>query len=170
MVLFWFLYVLITQFPIPRTLLTLSSGIIFGPVLGIAVALSATAVSSGVSLVVVRFLLGDIVRPHLTHPAVTYTNTRLAQRGWLAVGSLRMIPAVPFSILNYVAAFTSVRFVPFVAATALGSTPGTCATVLIGDTLVAGAQPMSVGITGAFALCGLAGLWLDTKIPVQSRS
>ena len=55
---FVFGYVVVTQFPIPRTIFTLSSGVLFGPWLGIVVALTATTVSAAVSLSVVRYFLG----------------------------------------------------------------------------------------------------------------
>ena len=107
-VLFWLLYVLITQFPIPRTLMTVSAGILFGTGRGILIALTATTVSAVVSLLIVRTLLRDWVEPRLTHPAVENINRRLEERGWLAILSLRMIAAVPFSIMNYAAALTRV--------------------------------------------------------------
>ena len=105
-VLFWLLYIAVTQFPIPRTIMTVSSGILLGSALGITVAVTATMVSAVVSLLIVRFLLRDFVAPRLTHPSIETINQRLEARGWLAVASLRMIAFVPFSILNYTAALT----------------------------------------------------------------
>src|SRR5699024_861719 len=78
----WFLglfgvgYVLITQFPVPRTILTLSSGVLFGPWVGVLVALSATTVAAALSLSVVRGLLGEWMAPRLRHPAVAGINAR----------------------------------------------------------------------------------------------
>ncbi|MGP6173169.1 TVP38/TMEM64 family protein [Corynebacterium sp. A21] len=166
-VLFWFGYVLITQFPIPRTLLTLSAGVLFGPWLGIALALSATTVAAAISLSLVRSLLGEWIRPRLTHPAVVGIDARLRHRGWLAVTSLRMIAGVPFSVLNYVAALTSVPLIPFALATLVGSAPGTIVTVLLGNTLTGQADPALVAITIALAVMGVLGLALDTKLPVK---
>lgn len=167
---FWVFYVLITQFPIPRTIFTLSSGVLFGPWLGIFIALSATAVSAAISLSVVRELLGDWIRPRLTHPAVTKINQRLAQRGLLAVLSLRMIAGVPFSILNYAAAFTTVRLLPFVFATFLGSAPGTIATVVFGDTLAGSMNPKVMLVSGILLVLGIFGLWLDTRLPLPEKN
>lgn len=167
---FWLFYVLITQFPIPRTIFTLSSGILFGPWVGIFIALSATAVSAAISLSMVRELLGNWVRPRLTHPAVTKINERLALRGWLAVLSLRMIAGVPFSILNYAAAFSSVRLLPFVFATFLGSAPGTIATVVFGDTLAGSMNPKVMMVSGILLLLGIFGLWLDSRIPLPEKN
>ena len=66
-VLFWLLYVLITQFPIPRTLMTVTAGILFGTGRGILIALTATTVSAVVSLFIVRTLL-PVSYTHLTLP------------------------------------------------------------------------------------------------------
>lgn len=167
---FWFAYVLITQFPVPRTILTLSAGVLFGPWVGILISLTATAVAAAVSLSIVRGLLGEWIRPYLTHPAVADINRRLEQRGWLAVTSLRMIAGIPFSVLNYAAAFTSVRLLPFTVATFLGSAPGTVATVFFGDTLTGDADPVIIAVTVALALVGVVGLVLDSRLPVKEQN
>lgn len=167
--LFWLGYVLITQFPIPRTILTLSAGVLFGPWEGILLALSATTVSAMISLTVVRRLLGDWIRPRLTHPGVVGINARLRQRGWLAVASLRMIAGIPFSVLNYVAGLTSVPLLPFAVATLLGSAPGTIVVVLLGDTLTGEADPLMLWAMLALALLGILGLVLDARVPVKAK-
>lgn len=166
--LFWLGYVALTQFPIPRTILTLASGVIFGPWQGVLVALTATTVSAALSLLVVRGLLGDWMSPRLSHPAVAGVNTRLEQRGWLAVTSLRMIAGVPFSVLNYAAALTSVPLGMFTLATFVGSAPGTLVTVMLGDALAGQPDPLVVGLTVLLAVAGLVGLAVDQRLPVKS--
>jgi len=143
-------YVVVTQFPIPRTIFTLSSGVLFGPWLGIVVALTATTVSAAVSLSVVRYFLGDWMAPRLAHPAVAGINARLRARGWLAVTSLRMIAGVPFTV-----------------ATLVGSAPGTIATVFLGNTLTGKADPTIMVITVCLTCVGVLGLVFDRKLPVR---
>ncbi|MFC4155419.1 TVP38/TMEM64 family protein [Corynebacterium marambiense] len=162
-------YVVITQFPVPRTILTLASGILFGPALGILIAVTATTTSAALSLSIVRTLLGDWIRPRLTHPTVVGINARLRERGWLAVASLRMIAAVPFSVLNYTAALTQVPLSAFTVATLLGSAPGTTVTVILGDALAGQANPAVVVITVILTLVGVSGLILDSRIPVTGK-
>ncbi|MEX3503994.1 TVP38/TMEM64 family protein [Corynebacterium sp. LK2510] len=166
-VLFWMLYVLITQFPVPRTVMTLSSGILFGPVAGLAIALTATTAAAVVSLSVVRGLLRDWITPRLTHPSVEMINRRLEERGWLAVASLRMIAVVPFSVMNYAAALSRVRVAPFAIATFAGSMPGTLGTVFFGDTLTGRADPAVIALTATLAAIGIAGLLLDASLPTR---
>lgn len=166
-VVFWLLYVAVTQLPVPRTVLTVSAGILFGPWRGALLAITATTVSAVVSLCIVRGLLRDWIEPRLTHPAVARVNARLEQRGWLAVASLRMIAAVPFSVMNYAAALTRVPVAPFALATLVGSLPGTVITVLFGDTLTGQASPTVIAAAVALGLIGVAGLALDTALPVR---
>ncbi|EFK53942.1 TVP38/TMEM64 family protein [Corynebacterium genitalium ATCC 33030] len=166
-VVFWLLYILITQFPIPRTVMTISAGILFGTVQGILLALTATTVAGTISLLIVRFLLRDWIEPRLTHPSVLAINQRLEERGWLAILSLRMIAGIPFSILNYTAALTRVRVVPFTVATLIGSAPGTILVTIFGDTLTGEANPVFIAIMAVLAVAGLAGLLIDARLPTR---
>lgn len=169
-VVFWLAYVVITQFPIPRTLLTVSAGVLFGAVKGITLALTATTVSAVISLLLVRFLLRDWVEPRLTHPAVQRINQRLEERGWLAVTSLRMIAGIPFSIMNYAAALTRVPVLPFAVATLVGSAPGTILVTMFGQTLTDDPDPIFVAIMAVLAVIGIAGLLFDATTPTRQAS
>ena len=163
---YFLLYVALTQFPIPRTVFTLASGILFGPVLGFLLAITATTVSALVSLLIVRFLARDWFRTLLTNRRLIQLDHRLEQRGWLTVLSLRMIAGVPFSFLNYACGLSSIRVVPYIIATAIGSAPNTLAVVLLGDALLVGFDVRFAVATGILLLLGVAGLGLDATFPV----
>ncbi|GAA1473823.1 TVP38/TMEM64 family protein [Corynebacterium felinum] len=166
---FFSCYVLVTQFPIPRTFFTLTSGILFGPSVGIGIALAATTVSAGISLLTMRYLVGDWIGPTLTHPAVNRINTRLKQRGWLAVTSLRMIAGVPFCAVNYAAALTPIPIMSFCLATLVGSAPGTVMTVIFGDALTGHYEPQLIIFSLLLACLGAIGLVLDHRLPVKDK-
>ncbi|WP_175972943.1 TVP38/TMEM64 family protein [Corynebacterium sp. Marseille-Q2823] len=159
-------YVFFTQFPIPRTVWTLAAGLLFGPWLGLAISLVALTISATVSLLIVRSLLGEWIRPHLTHPAVYAINARLDRRGWLAVASLRMVAGVPFSLLNYVAALTPISVTHFSVATLIGSIPTTAIGVFFGDALTGSTSPYTIVAFLLAAALGAVGLILDTRLPL----
>ncbi|MCQ9339696.1 TVP38/TMEM64 family protein [Corynebacterium phoceense] len=163
-VVFWLAYVTLTLFPLPRTIWTVAAGILFGPVEGLLLALTALSVSAAISFLVVRRLLGDWMRPRLVHPAVFKLNAHLERRGWFAIASLRMVAGVPFSILNYAAALTPVPFLQFLLATALGSIPTTAMGVFFGETLTTGPNPWVITATVVLTAVGIAGLVLDAKV------
>lgn len=169
-VVFIALYISITQFPIPRTLLTLSSGILFGPLVGIIIALLSTTASAMLSLLIIRSILGDWARSQLTSPNAVRVNHHIEQRGWFAVASLRMIAAVPFSLLNYVAGMTNISLTSFGLATCIGSAPGTIVTVFIGNGLTQTYDAMLLIPTICLAILGLCGLIIDSRLLVKSST
>lgn len=156
-------YVVATLVPIPRTVFSLASGLLLGPVVGITVALVATAVSGLLSFALARSLGRRVVARHLTRARVRAVDERLTGGGWLAVASLRMIPAIPFLPTNYACGLSSVRTRHFMAGTVAGSVPGTVAVVVLGDTLTGSTPPALLAAFIVFAVAGAAGLWLAIR-------
>ncbi|BDU06547.1 TVP38/TMEM64 family protein [Nocardia cyriacigeorgica] len=156
-------YALVAVAPVPRTVLTVSCGVLFGAGLGSTVALTATTVAAALALLLVRALDRDRVAARLTHPSVRAIDERLERRGWLAVGSLRLIAIAPFSVVNYCCGLSSIRFWPYLIATAIGSLPGTVATVILADALTGGSHPAMVVISGVCLAIGVVGLIIDAR-------
>ncbi|MGN7131801.1 TVP38/TMEM64 family protein [Rhodococcoides corynebacterioides] len=165
-VVFFLAHALVTVLPVPRTLFTVSAGVLFGPVTGLLVAVGATTVSAVLAFVAVRALGRTVVSRHLRHPLVRAVDARLERRGWLAVGSLRLIAPVPFSVVNYSAAVSSVRLAPFALATVVGVVPGTVGVVLLGNALAGHADPVLLTVSGVCIAVGVLGLLLDARLPV----
>lgn len=163
---FFVVHALVCIAPFPRTIFTLSAGMLFGPALGLGLAVSATTLSAVLALLLVRALDQDRVRARLTHPAVRAVDARLARRGWLAIGSLRLIAFAPFSVVNYCAGLSSVRMRPYLAATVLGILPGTVGTVLLGDALTSKTSPGQLILTAACLAVGVLGLVIDARVAV----
>ncbi|MEU2252593.1 TVP38/TMEM64 family protein [Nocardia xishanensis] len=161
--LFFGVYSILAVAPLPRTVLTVSCGVLFGALLGTAVALSATVAAAAAALVLVRALDRNRVASRLTHPTVRAIDERLERRGWLAVGSLRLISFAPFSVVNYCCGLSSIRFWPYLAATFVGSAPGTIATVVLADALTGGSDPAMLAVSGGCLAIGLLGLVLDAR-------
>ncbi|BBZ39136.1 TVP38/TMEM64 family protein [Mycobacterium conspicuum] len=155
-------HIVVTVVPVPRTAFTLASGLLFGPVLGVVIAVAASAASAVLAVVLVRaagWQLNRLVR----HRAVGTVDERLRDRGWRAVLSLRLIPVVPFSALNYAAGASAVRLVPYTLATLAGLLPGTAAVVILGDALAGHVSPMLYLVSVCTGALGLAGLALEIR-------
>lgn len=161
---------LITVAPIPRTVFTLAAGLLFGPVGGISVALAATTISAMLAFGLVRTFGRDLVAPLLDRGTLRSIDGRVRRRGWLAVASLRLIPVVPFSVLNYCSALSSIRWRQFMAGT-VGVVPGTIAVVLLGDALTGSTSPTLISISVLCAAVGVVGLLVDarTRLPALPR-
>lgn len=157
---------LITVAPVPRTVFTLAAGLLFGPVGGVGAALVATTISAMVAFGLVRTLGRDVVAPLLDGGTLRSIDGRLRRRGWLAVASLRLIPVVPFSVLNYCSALSSIRWRHYLAGT-VGVVPGTIAVVLLGDALTGTTSPTLIAVSVLCAGIGVMGLLVDarTRLP-----
>ncbi|MDH2454964.1 TVP38/TMEM64 family protein [Corynebacterium bovis] len=150
--------VLFTQVPFPRTVWTVSAGVLFGPVLGCAAALAGLLASATVSLILVRSAARSVVRRSGRGRApgrLAVLADILEERGWVAVLGLRMVPAVPFSLLNYACGVSTVPALPYLAATVAGSAPGTVVTVLATDALATDGDPRILGVSALLAVVGV---------------
>jgi uncharacterized membrane protein YdjX (TVP38/TMEM64 family) len=154
---FFAAHTLMTVFPFPRTAFTLAAGLLFGPLLGVSIAVAASTLSALLAVVLVRaagWQLSRLVR----HPRVESLDTRLRERGWVTVLSMRMIPAMPFAMLNYAAGASAVRLLPYTLATLVGVIPGTAAVVILGDALTGNISPLLFLVSAGTAGVGVAGL------------
>ena len=148
-------HIAVTVFPFPRTAFTLAAGLLFGPVLGVALAVAASTASAVIALLLVRaagWQLSRLVR----HQAVETLDNRLRERGGVAVMSLRLIPVVPFAPLNYAVGASAVRLLPYTLATVAGLLPGTTAVVILGDALTGHVSPLLFLVSLCTAAVGIA--------------
>lgn len=155
-------HIVVTVFPFPRTAFTLAAGLLFGPALGVGIAVVASTVSAVIAVVAVRALGWQLDRL-LPHPKVKSLDARLRRRGWPAILSMRLIPAVPFSVLNYAAGASAVRLTPYTLATVVGLVPGTAAVVVLGDALTGNVSPLLFLVSLCTAMVGAAGLVLEYR-------
>lgn len=166
-VLFFLAYAIVTIAPIPRTAFTVSAGLLFGPVLGVSLAVTATTVAAVLAFLLVRYLGREWVVEHLPdHKTMTAVDHHLERRGWLAVLSIRLT-ALPFAPVNYLCGLSGLHGVPYTVATFFGVIPTTVAGVIVGDSILTG---FSLKMFAAVAVCtivGIIGLVVDAKTPVH---
>ena len=155
-------HIVVTVFPFPRTAFTLASGLLFGPIVGIAIAVVASTVSALLALLLFR-AAGWRLNRLVPHPRIATLDARLRQRGWPTVMSMRLIPAVPFSVLNYAAGASAVRVLPYTWATLVGLLPGTAAVVVLGDALTDHISPLLILVSLFTASLGVAGLVYEIR-------
>lgn len=155
-------HVVVTVLPFPRTAFTLSAGLLFGPALGIALAVTASTISALIALWLVR-ALGWQFSGLISHPRLDAIDAQLRTRGWPAVLSLRLIPVVPFSVLNYAVGASAVQVKPYAWATIAGLLPGTAAVVILGDAMTGHLNPLLVLISLCTGAVGVAGLVYESR-------
>ncbi|WP_237758276.1 TVP38/TMEM64 family protein [Legionella londiniensis] len=115
---FLFLYCFATLFFLPTMVLTLAGGAIFGPVLGTFFNLLGATIGAGCAFCISRYLIFDWLK--------TKENARISKlikgvenRGWQFVALLRIVPIIPFNIVNYGLGLTGIKFSHYMLTTVI---------------------------------------------------
>jgi uncharacterized membrane protein YdjX (TVP38/TMEM64 family) len=130
--LFTLIYVLATISLAPEWPLTIAAGLVYGA-RGFPVVLIAATIAASLAFLIARHLARDRVQPILERSRIfAAIDDAVAEEGWKIVALLRLSPAVPFNLQNYLFGVTAVPFLHFVAATFAGIIPGTVLYVYLG--------------------------------------
>ncbi len=143
-VLYGLLWLVVPVLCLPGAPLGLAAGALFGPIWGSLYTLVSSTAGATLAFLVARHLAGEWV--------VQRTSGRLGRLvqgveadGWRFVAFVRLVPLLPFNLLNYALGLTRISLRTYVIATFLGMLPGTVAYVYL-------------GYTGREALAGGSGL------------
>lgn len=131
--LFVLVYTGLEVLAIPAIPLTMSAGLLFGPVTGtIIVSISGTLAAS-ISFLIARYFARErILKLVEGNKKFLAIDKAIGENGFKVVTLLRLSPLLPFSLGNYLYGLTSVKFVPYVLGSWLGMLPGTWAYVSAG--------------------------------------
>lgn len=134
---------------VPGSALTLASGALFGLLWGTIIVSAASTITAAFAFLIARYLARSAVQRAAKGNARFGTIDRaIGQGGWRIVALLRLSPAVPFSLGNYLYGLTSIRFWPYVLASWMCMLPGTFMYIYIGHIGAEGLQAAS-GDAGA---------------------
>ncbi|MFL1431254.1 MULTISPECIES: TVP38/TMEM64 family protein [unclassified Nocardiopsis] len=137
---------------VPRPALNLAAGLLFGLVAGLPLALAGGVAAALVQFAVARYVAGDTVAGLLPAGARARLDTVAGEHAFKAVLQLRLLPVIPYQVVNYGCGLTRMRVAPFLLGTLVGGIPATAAMVLLGS---GGAD---LGLPAALAGVALAGL------------
>ncbi|MFG2550702.1 TVP38/TMEM64 family protein [Streptomyces sp. NPDC048581] len=156
-VLFAVAYGLITVAFVPRPLLNLAAGALFGSEWGIGAALVGTVIGAGIAFGLGRLLGQEALRPLLRGRWLKAADNQFSKHGFRSMLAVRLFPGVPFWAANYAAAVSRMGMLPFLLATALGSIPNVAAYVVAGARASTPTSPVFLIAVAAIALPALAG-------------
>jgi uncharacterized membrane protein YdjX (TVP38/TMEM64 family) len=126
------LFVATTLVLAPDWPLSIAAGFVYG-FWALPIVLVAATGAATLSFLAARYLLRDRVRAFLAgRPRLIAIDQAVAEEGWRIVALLRLSPAVPFNLQNYLFGATAVPLSHYVAATAIGIVPGSLLYVYLG--------------------------------------
>jgi uncharacterized membrane protein YdjX (TVP38/TMEM64 family) len=119
---------------IPGSILTLSSGFLFGVVRGSIYVSIAATLGATAAFLIGRYAARQWVAARLaSYPKFKAVDEAVAHEGWKIVALTRLSPLFPFNLLNYAFGLTNVRIRDYVVASWAGTLPGTIVYVYLGS-------------------------------------
>jgi uncharacterized membrane protein YdjX (TVP38/TMEM64 family) len=140
---------------VPRPVLNLAAGALFGAQLGTVAALAGTATGAAIAFGLGRLLGQDALRTLVRGRWLEAADGQLSRHGFRSMLMMRLLPGIPFSPSNYAASVSRMGWPGFLAGTTLGSLPNTAAYVVAGGTATSPTSPAFL-ISFAFVVLSAA--------------
>jgi uncharacterized membrane protein YdjX (TVP38/TMEM64 family) len=132
---FFLIYFVGTSCSLPVSgALSVASGIVFGLATGFLISLVASTLGGTIALFSTRFLFHDLIKRRFS-VHLDVINKGIEKEGAFYLFGLRMVPVIPFWLLNLLVGMTSMRAPVFFAATLCGMVPITMILVYTGSQL-----------------------------------
>lgn len=144
--LFALAYAAATVLFIPGSALTLAAGAIFGLGVGTLSVSAGSTAGAALAFLIAGRLARDRVATRIQRNARFHAIDRaIGEQGWKIVALLRLSPAVPFNLQNYLYGLTSIGFWPCILASWVAMLPGTFLYVYLGHAARTGAEALARG-------------------------
>ncbi len=132
---YFLFYIVITAFSLPGAVwMTLGGGAFFGLFAGTAIVSFASSIGATLAMLISRFLLRDWVQSRF-EKQMQIINAGINKDGGFYLFTLRLVPAVPFFVINLGIGLTPLRAGTFYWVSQLGMLPGTLVYINAGSEL-----------------------------------
>lgn len=129
-------YIPLTVLAVPASILTLGGGYLFGLTVGFVADSIGATVGAGAAFLLGRTIGKSYVASKLKdYPKFRSVAIAIKRSGFKIVLLLRLVPLLPFNMLNYLLSVTPVPVGSYMLASWLGMMPITLALVYVGTTL-----------------------------------
>lgn len=118
----------------PNAPISLSAGLIFGPVKGAALIMISALIGTSLAFLVARLVERKFLDQFLQGRWKDVSD-KLQNNGFMTILFLRIVPIVPFEILNYLSGLSRIKYKDFFWGTFLGMMPGAIVTGFFGGSL-----------------------------------
>ncbi|MGB1580448.1 MAG: FAD-dependent oxidoreductase [Nevskiales bacterium] len=161
---FFAVYVAVTGLSLPgAAVMTLAAGALFGLLWGVVIVSFASTIGATTAFLVSRFILREWVQKKFADRLRPF-NRGVEKDGAFYLFALRLVPAVPFFVINLVMGLTPIKTLVFYAVSQVGMLPGTVVYVFAGTRI---AEIDSLG--GIFSADIIAAFVLLAIFPFLAR-
>lgn len=150
-------YAALTLAPVPKNVLSIGAGVLFGFGSGLLIVYTAAILGASAAFWLGRALGREAVE-RFTGTRVAKVEEVLDRHGFAAVLGVRLVPVLPFTAINYSVGLTSLGWWPYFLGTLIGIIPGTASYLAIGAYgFESGAHAeLALAVLGILTLTGVA--------------
>lgn len=163
------LYAALTVALVPGSALTIAAGAIFGPVFGTLVSFAGALLGATGAFAIARRTARASLE-QVQGERVARVQQRLREHGLLSIVALRLVPLVPFNVLNYLAGASAIRARDYVAGTAVGIIPGAIAFATLGGSIDEPGSPAFIAAAALVVALTLTGALAARRRPAAARA
>ncbi len=169
---FFAIYVAITALSLPgAAIMTLAAGASFGLVWGTVVVSFASTLGATCAMLISRYVLRDSIEKRFG-AKLADVNKGMEKEGAFYLFTLRLIPLIPFFMLNVLMGLTKMKTLTFFWVSQLGMLAGTVAYVNAGTEIAkidSLRSILSPGLIGSFVLLGLFPLLMKKVLDILKK-
>jgi uncharacterized membrane protein YdjX (TVP38/TMEM64 family)/rhodanese-related sulfurtransferase len=144
---------------VPGALFALAGGVLFGPGWGTVLNLAGATLGATAAFLVARYVAADWVRQQ-AGGRLDRLIQGVEAEGWRFVAFARLVPLVPFNLLNYALGLTRIPLGAYVLATVACMAPGAIAYTWLGyaggEAMAGSETAIRYGLTGLALLAAVA--------------
>jgi uncharacterized membrane protein YdjX (TVP38/TMEM64 family) len=162
------LYVIFNLLGLPGSVITVASGVVWGWFGGGVVALFGSTLGTGIPYLLARShapVIGKSIRNR-----ALWLHHLLEREGFTTLLMLRLVPSLPYAVINYAAGFAGIRPFHYFLATFLGTIPGVFVITWLAEAIFNGQiTVLEASVRVAIAGGILATLVLGTRLLARRR-
>ncbi len=118
-------YIIAAVFSVPASIITISAGLIFGPVLGAFLSLTGATVGGTCAFLIARYIARDAIIKRFGHLAIVKKiEDGVKKNGKDFLIFTRLVPFFPYTIQNYAYGLTSMSLLTFFVVSYITMAPG----------------------------------------------
>lgn len=163
------LYVGFNLVGLPGSVLTIASGVVWGWLAGGSIALFGSILGTAVPYLLARSH-APVIGKRIRRRAV-WLHRLLEREGFTTLLMLRLIPSLPYAVINYAAGFAGIRPRHYFSATILGTIPGVFVTTWLASAIFNGEISIRQALLRIAVAGGIiGGLVLTTRLLRRRRA
>lgn len=133
--LFILFYSLSPSLFIPVLPLTVGAGFLWGPFWGVIFSITGATIGAFMPFLLSRYLFGDIIKKRFGYARWQWLTKKVEKHGWKAVAFARLLPILPFPVLNYLFGITPIPAWHYLWSTFVFMLPACIAYVVFGNSM-----------------------------------